>query len=397
MRILLISNRYPTSVDDTASPFVPHFVDALRAGGAAVDVLTPQYNDTADTDPEVHRFATGATDPIGSWSMSNPLFPIRLMRFIRRGLALGERLCQTSTYGHILALWALPSGHFARALSRRYRIPYSVWCLGSDIYSWARRPLVRMQIAGVLGDAVSVYGDGEDLCKRAQAQFGITCTYLPSFRPLPVITRTRPIRATDAPKFLYLGRIHRAKGVFDLFKAFEMVRGTLPLATLRYIGEGPAAHELSAGIGLSHVSGAIRFDGRVGHDGVIDALASSDCVVIPTKSDSLPLVFSEAVQAGTPVIGTDVGDLGCFIRRYRVGAVAPSATPRDLADTMLQMARLPVFDHAGQSRLIDDLSPARAARLFCKRSLGLTPSDTHRLAQPRISRSAKVARSSAIH
>ena len=43
MRLLLISNRYPTDADDAASPFVPHFVAALQKCGVVVDVLTPGY------------------------------------------------------------------------------------------------------------------------------------------------------------------------------------------------------------------------------------------------------------------------------------------------------------------------------------------------------------------
>ena len=43
MRLLLITNRYPVNADDPASPFVPHFVNALRGEGVYVDVLTPDY------------------------------------------------------------------------------------------------------------------------------------------------------------------------------------------------------------------------------------------------------------------------------------------------------------------------------------------------------------------
>jgi glycosyltransferase involved in cell wall biosynthesis len=91
--------------------------------------------------------------------------------------------------------------------------------------------------------------------------------------------------------------------------------------------------------------------------------------VIPTKSDSLPLVFSEAVQAGRPVVGTDVGDLGRFIRRYRVGVVTRANDLRGLFSAMLRMARGPVYSLAGSEELLARLDPNEAARIFCKTAL----------------------------
>ena len=374
MRVLIITNRYPAGADDTASPFVPHFVAALQACGVIVDVLTPDYGRTEDDEQAVvHRFRTGATVPVGSWNLRSPVTWWRLWRFWRNAMTAGRRLCRMHHYDHILALWALPSGRLARKLGRKFGIPYSVWCLGSDIYVWARRRLIRGQIARVLRNAACVFADGEDLCERVHSSFGVACRFLPSFRPLPDLYTGALPHATEMPHFLYLGRIHRAKGVYELAQAFLRVRDRLPGATLRFVGEGPEVENLRRAIGLPISSGVIRIDGPLDHAGLIDALQECDFVVIPSQSDSLPLVFSEAVQANRPVIGTDVGDLGRFIRRYRVGAVTQSLEPRDLAATMIDMARAPVFDEWGRDELLRLLDPTRAAERFCVGVLGSRP------------------------
>jgi glycosyltransferase involved in cell wall biosynthesis len=288
---------------------------------------------------------------------------------------MGERLCAENTYDHILALWALPSGHFAQHLSNKFRIPYSVWCLGSDIYTWSTRPVIRSRIAGILADASRVFADGEDLCGRIHAWLGIDATFLPSFRPLDGLDGCEPPPPTDSPRFLYLGRLHRDKGIFELLMAFAHVRMALPHATLRYVGDGPEKRKLETLAAEMHLlrpddleASSVLVRGAVSHEGVVRALHECDWVVIPTRSDSIPLVFTEAVQAMRPVIGTDAGDLGSLIRRFRLGHVSPSAESRDLASTMIRAVHDPVFDLRGRAELLQLFDPRRAAEIFCDRA-----------------------------
>ena len=63
-------------------------------------------------------------------------------------------------------------------------------------------------------------------------------------------------------------------------------------------------------------------------------IARAATVVIPTRADSLPLTFGEAMQLRRPVIVTDVGDLKYFTQRYGVGLVVPPASPEKLAQAM---------------------------------------------------------------
>lgn len=372
-RVLVITNRYPCDADDPASPFVPHFVDALSSCGVRVDVLTPRYTHRpVCEEPEfVHRFHTGASSPVGSWNLASPASWVRLRNFVTAGHELGRELCQANRYDHILALWALPSGEFAYRLSREFKIPYSTWCLGSDIYSWARRPIIKGQIARVLKASSHVFADGDDLCERVRNWLGISCRFMPSFRPLEGSLPNDVPLPNRAPRFLYLGRIHPAKGTGELLEAFAQVNQKLPGATLRFVGDGPALVSLRRQSQNSGTGNAVTFVGPVGKGEILAAYRDCDFVVIPTKSDSLPLVFSEAVQARRPVIGTAVGDLGSFIRRFHLGIVCDSADPALLSAAMLQMADQPVFSAEGRERLLKLLDPRAAAVTFCRSAFGV--------------------------
>lgn len=405
MRLLLITNRYPLDADDCASPFVPHFAAALAGCGIHVDVLTPEYTVAAgkvpsgqpcnedcepgnlhETQPsvDVSRFASGSTVPVGSWNLLNPMSWVRLLRFMKHGRLAGEHLCRTHRYDHILALWALPSGHFAQTLSRKFAVPYSVWCLGSDIYTWAQRRIIGGRIASILRGASVVFGDGEDLCGRIRGWLGIDAKFLPSFRPLDGSEGSHPPAPTEAPRYLYLGRLHSNKGIFELLTAFAHVRMALPLATLQYVGDGPGKEELEdQAEGFRFYdrkdpdAGSVHIRGALSHTGVVRALKDCDIVVIPTRSDSVPLVFTEAVQAMRPVIGSDVGDLGTLIRRYRVGHVVQSIDDSALASAMVAAAHRPIFDPEGRSELLERFDPAQAASAFCQQAMPEFAPRTH--------------------
>ncbi len=371
-RVLVIANRYPCDADDPASPFVPHYVQALKGCGVEVDVLTPRYTHRPRcVEPEfIHRFDTGASSPVGSWNLASPASWVRLRRFVTAGHQLGRALCQKNSYDHILALWALPSGEFAYRLSREFNIPYSTWCLGSDIYSWAQRPIIKGQIAKVLQASSHVFGDGDDLAARVKNWLGIDCHFMASFRPLEGSLPVAAPSANQAPRFLYLGRIHPAKGTNELLKAFVTVGAKLPRATLNIVGDGPDLTRMREQAGQLGIAPAVTFAGPVGNTEISAAYQKCDFVVIPTKSDSLPLVFSEAVQARRPVIGTDVGDLGVYIRRFQVGIVCDSAHPDFLSAAMLRMADQPLFSEEGRGRLLKLLDPKGAAMTFCTSVFG---------------------------
>jgi glycosyltransferase involved in cell wall biosynthesis len=67
----------------------------------------------------------------------------------------------------------------------------------------------------------------------------------------------------------------------------------------------------------------ISWMGNVPDETLASLYESSDCVVIPSRSESIPLVFSEALRFNKDMIVTDVGDMGMLGRQYEVARVIP--------------------------------------------------------------------------
>ena len=89
------------------------------------------------------------------------------------------------------------------------------------------------------------------------------------------------------------------------------------------------------------------------NDVVSSYLASCDCLVIPSRSESLPVVFAEAVQAGIPLLVTDVGDMGMLARRHNLMPPVPAGDAAALAAAMRTFAA----DHAVQRRRFEAARP----------------------------------------
>jgi len=66
-------------------------------------------------------------------------------------------------------------------------------------------------------------------------------------------------------------------------------------------------------------------------------------VVIPSRSESIPLVFSEALRFNKKLIVTDVGDMGMLGRQYGVARVIPPENIFALKESMKQ--RVELWDH----------------------------------------------------
>jgi glycosyltransferase involved in cell wall biosynthesis len=135
---------------------------------------------------------------------------------------------------------------------------------------------------------------------------------------------------TESPskvrRFLFLGRIEAAKGVYELIEAVDQVRRQHPDVSLAVAGEGDARDDLERRCAELGLSSTVRFLGRVPYETLGDVFDDCDCLVLPSYSEGMPLSVLEAAAHHRVLIVTDVGDIATlFGKRIRTCA------PRDVA------------------------------------------------------------------
>lgn len=157
--------------------------------------------------------------------------------------------------------------------------------------------------------------------------------------PNPVkLPPTVPPRAEGGKvTFLFLGRIGKRKGAFDLIRAYaaipEAVREQSHLIVAGD-GEVEAASQLVDSLGLTD---SISLPGWVGAEQRDHLLAQADVFVLPSYNEGLPMSVLEAMGWGLPVITTPVGGIPELITPEQNGLLV---TPGDLEQLTTAMQSL---------------------------------------------------------
>jgi glycosyltransferase involved in cell wall biosynthesis len=303
-------------------------------------VLTPDKAGPKETrtDFAVRWFGwAGSSKALVNFSLGSPSDLRLIASLLWSGERALARLIAEEKIESCLALWAVPSGYLAwRACGRQ--VPYSVWALGSDIHTWARRPVVGSLVRRVLTGAAHRFADGVELGKEVTQISGKDCTFLPSTRRLPE-PAALPQPLGTGVNFLFVGRLEPVKGADVIVDAMIRLAASGVDARLTMCGPGALETELRAKVEAAGLSERVRFLSSQPAGVVAAYMSACDCLVIPSRMESIPIVFSEALQAGIPMLLTDVGDMGQLAREHGLADPVPAADPAALASAMEGFAR----------------------------------------------------------
>ena len=142
--------------------------------------------------------------------------------------------------------------------------------------------------------------------------------------------------------FLYVGRLVRAKGVFELAEAYSQLDGEIRAKVgLVFVGDGPDRAELMERTSRT-APGTVQYHGFVHREGLPEFYALADALIFPTHSDTWGLVVNEAMSCGLPVIVTSVAGCGLdLVQDGWNGFVVPPGDSSQLATAMARLAGSP--------------------------------------------------------
>ncbi|MEM7236475.1 MAG: glycosyltransferase family 4 protein [Pseudomonadota bacterium] len=145
----------------------------------------------------------------------------------------------------------------------------------------------------------------------------------------------RSVRARPrAHRLIYVGRIERVKGVFDLLDAFDALAAKIPDLTLEFVGVGHDSTELDARIQANRDRSRLTFSGARGGAEVFELLSTADLLICPTTSgfcEGLAKAPIEAALCGVPSIITDV------VPAAELMGPAAAVVPADRPDLLAAM------------------------------------------------------------
>ena len=286
MKVCVLTTSYPRDADDVAGTFVRDGVEALRATGVDVRVVSPaafRHYGIAYGDGIVNNLRHAP------WKLlALPLFMLGFVRAARRAARDADV---------VHAHW-LPSALPAAATGK----PVVLQLWGSDV-AVARhvRPLARR----LLSRARLVVCASTALADEARALGARDVRVVPSAVSIPASVD----EPDEPPHALYVGRLSEEKGVRELAEAAE----GLPLVV---VGDGPlrALFPGAAGFVPPRELGP-WYD-------------SAALVVVPSRREGYGMTAREAMAHGRPVVATAVGGL---VDAVEDGVTGVLVAPGDVA------------------------------------------------------------------
>ena len=141
---------------------------------------------------------------------------------------------------------------------------------------------------------------------------------------------------------LFLGWFIKAKGIYELVDAFELLLNRGYLLQLNFYGT-KESDRLRDYVSKKGLTKAVKVNGWIGPQEKVRVLYESTMLVLPSHSEGVPNVILEAMATRTPIVATRVGGLREILRDSENAVIAEVNDPVDLSDKMARLLEDPMF------------------------------------------------------
>jgi glycosyltransferase involved in cell wall biosynthesis len=145
------------------------------------------------------------------------------------------------------------------------------------------------------------------------------------------IKRREIIRDPDSRVIISVGRFVQAKAYDDMIEAFMHVQRKHPEAVLVMAGSGILFSKIQRKVKELQLIDSVYLLGD--RDDIPQLLSASDVFASSSNREGLPIAVLEAMMAGLPVVGTNVGDMERIVTK-EIGRIVPPHHPELLAEAL---------------------------------------------------------------
>ncbi len=326
MRILVITNLYPNSLEPTRGVYNRNQCFELsRISDVRVISPLPWYRlkglprkELIDG-IEVYHPRYFMFPKIGR-SLYGFFFFLSLVMFV-------AKIYKDFEFDIIYAPWVYPDGFGSWLIARFLKKPIVIGALGSDINVYAKRLLRRKLIFFCLSKADHVISVSAAL-KHRMVECGVSesnVTVLLNgvdktvFRVKDKNGCRNKLGLGTGKILLFVGNLTYSKGLPFLIKAFKEVVGAQEDLQLYLIGDGELRQELEELTDQLAVNDKVFFKGRIKQDQISDWMNASDLFCLPSLFEGCPNVVIEALSCGIPVLATKVGGIPELLKSENSG------------------------------------------------------------------------------
>jgi glycosyltransferase involved in cell wall biosynthesis len=135
-----------------------------------------------------------------------------------------------------------------------------------------------------------------------------------------------------------VGRFVQAKGYEDMIDAFVSIHRKHPEAVLVMVGSGILFPKIKMKVYDLQLTDSVYLLGE--RKDISRLLAAGDVYASSSNREGLPVAVLEAMMAGLPVVGTNVGDMAKVVTD-EIGRIVPPHHPELLAEAIDELLNAP--------------------------------------------------------
>ena len=221
----------------------------------------------------------------------------------------------------------------------------------SDI-RWKAAPWLFFMIERLtLGAMASVFGVRADAVEAYRLQYPRLAErfrFIPTWMDPEVFSPAAPgekrelrasvggalgIRAEDRV-LVSVGRLDSGKRPLLMVDGFARLARSRPELKLVLVGDGAVRRDIEARAAEHGLLGRVLLAGLRTPLQVADLLRLSDCFVLTSAYEGMPMCVLEALGCGIPVVSTRVGEVARVVKPGITGELVDAATPESVADAL---------------------------------------------------------------
>jgi glycosyltransferase involved in cell wall biosynthesis len=342
MKVLFITNWYPTRGFSYGGVFVREHAKAVRAAGNEVVVLhlaraskacRELWNMEEELDP-------GLNEGISAYHVHHRSMPLRGMSYplyLWSAVKAFRRLRAEGFVPDVIHAHVYDAGVPAVMIGKRNGIPVVIT---EQFTGFPRRTLNRAAVR----KARYAYRNADRALpvsmhlQRSIEAYGIEAKFeiVPNVADTAMFfTAPRKLKKADEKRMIFVGNLEPSqhKGYPTLLEALTLLGNLRGDWRLDVIGEGPERPEYQRRTEAAGLSGPVVFHEAKPKQEIAEMMRGSDLFVLPSRFDNLPCVVVEALASGLPVVSTTVGGIPEMVHEG-AGILVPPDDPPALADAL---------------------------------------------------------------
>lgn len=144
------------------------------------------------------------------------------------------------------------------------------------------------------------------------------------------------VKKTAIVQYLFLGRLERRKGIYDIVDALSLLKARDSLGVCHVVAAGDGDVELvSALVRERELSEFVTLKGWVGREDVVELLMQSHVLLLPSYNEGLPMALLEAMACGLTVVTTPVGGIPEVVEHQKNGLLIEPGDVDSLAKAIV--------------------------------------------------------------